>query len=164
MECVSSCRVRIAALPQRKEHWLTRRADSSRLSTQCSYLLCVVEWRTTSPLNANQFPATQHALRLRLLRMLYGLAGHNGNSTDALTWGSLAVTHRLPVHQYYFLLCATFRVAYGNDITGLFAAPVRDLLRQHARCYPLKRALSSSRLCEQERRSITMPSLVGAHY
>ena len=26
-------------MPQRKEHWLTRRADSSRLSTQCSYLL-----------------------------------------------------------------------------------------------------------------------------
>ncbi|EEV6154080.1 hypothetical protein EJP50_01420 [Escherichia coli] len=25
---------------QRKEHWLTRRADSSRLSTQCSSLLC----------------------------------------------------------------------------------------------------------------------------
>ncbi|CAN0526586.1 unnamed protein product, partial [Scytosiphon promiscuus] len=25
---------------QRKEHWLTRLADSSRLSTQCSYLLC----------------------------------------------------------------------------------------------------------------------------
>ncbi|MGI4199050.1 hypothetical protein ACR2VE_27885, partial [Klebsiella pneumoniae] len=25
---------------QRKEHWLTKRADSSRLSTQCSYLLC----------------------------------------------------------------------------------------------------------------------------
>nr|DAV89208.1 MAG TPA: hypothetical protein [Caudoviricetes sp.] len=66
--------------------------------------------------------------------------------------------------QCSYLLRATFRVAYGNDITGLFAAPVRDLLRRHARCYPLKRALSSNRLCAQERRSITMLSLVGAHY
>nr|DAH78069.1 MAG TPA: hypothetical protein [Bacteriophage sp.] len=57
-------------------------------------------------MNVNPLPAPQHALRLRLLRILYGLAGHNGNSTDALTWDSLAVTHRLPVHQYYFLLCS----------------------------------------------------------
>lgn len=53
----------------------------------------------------------------------------------------MIVAAQLYIIQCSYLLCATFRVAYGNDITGLFAAPLRDLLRRHARCYPRMRAL-----------------------
>lgn len=98
------------------------------------------------------------SLRYRL--DLLCLHFHNGKSTAR----HLSPNPRCLRVQCSYLLCATFRVAYGNDITGLFAAPVRDLLRRHASCYPLKIALPSNRLCAQERRSITMLSLVGAGY
>lgn len=44
--------------------------------------------------------------------------------------------------QCSYLLCAPFRGADGDASTGLCVAPVRYLLRRHARCYPRMKALS----------------------
>lgn len=62
--------------------------------------------------------------------------------------------------QCSYLLCATFRVAYGNDITGLFAAPLRDLLRRHACCYPRMKALSFEQTL-RSRTTINHKALIG---
>ena len=67
---------------------------------------------------------------------------------------------------------APFRGAYDNASTGLCAAPVRDLLRRYARCYPLMKALDLIRLIVSlfpcGWRLALWPSqmllLLGAHY